>query len=311
MNNKIDFYGEKLNVYKANLHMHSTASDGKFPLQTMVDLYREEGYDILAATDHRTTNRIGEIASGDLLLISGMEYHPFGPRGLLLHLLALNIPEDFADPSQMPYQEAIDLVRESGGETVLAHPYWSGFNCVDLMQIKNIIAIEVYNTATRNIGKAYNMQVWDDILQLGYHLPAIAVDDTHYVHDFFQGWTMICTKEKTAAAVLEAVKNGFFYASQGPVIHKINFEKNVFAIECSPCEEIIIMGNCHFGRCGTMPGFNAADIQELKQRKSREMTAFEVEIPLDSGFTYIRCQLRDKNGRYAWSSPLKIPARTS
>ncbi|MDD5728530.1 MAG: CehA/McbA family metallohydrolase [Victivallales bacterium] len=305
--NEIDFYGEKLNVYKANLHMHSTTSDGRYPLPTLVELYREKGYDILAATDHRTTNRVSEIASGDLLLLSGIEIHPAGPRGILLHLVALNVPEDFADPSHLPYWEAIERVREAGGECILAHPYWCGLNCADIAEIENFIAIEVYNTSTRYIGKAYNMQIWDELLETGRHLPAIAVDDTHNTHDFFRGWTMICARENTVTAVMEALKNGSFYASQGPFIHAINFKDNVFSIECSPCEEIIVMSDRSFGFCGTVPGFKAATLDEAN--KTREMTSFTTKIPDDLGLTYIRCQLKDGNGNYAWSSPLKLGSK--
>ena len=76
MTAKINLYGEELNTYKANFHMHSTVSDGKLPLLATVNLYRAEGYDILAATDHLLANRVSELDTGDLLLISGMEVHP-------------------------------------------------------------------------------------------------------------------------------------------------------------------------------------------------------------------------------------------
>jgi predicted metal-dependent phosphoesterase TrpH len=304
MTAKINFHGEELNTYKANLHMHSTSSDGKISLPELVNIYCKEGYDILAATDHYKANRVSEMDTGDLLLMSGMEFHPAGPRGIMLHLVALNVPENFKNPSELPYQEGIERVLEAGGECILAHPYWSGFNCIDIMKIKNIIGIEVYNTSTRYIGKAYNMQVWDNILQLGYHLPAIAVDDTHSARDLFRGWTMICAKEKTPAAVMEALKSGSFYASQGPDFHKISFENNIFSIECSPCEEVIVMSNGSFGRCGTVPGFEATTAEEIN--KTKEMTSFETEIPSDAGLTYIRCQIKDKEGRYAWSNPIRL-----
>ena len=302
MTAQIDFLGEKLNAYKANLHMHSTTSDGTYSLSELVGFYGNEGYDILTATDHHIANSVSEIDCGDLLLMSGMEFHPIGPRGILLHLIAMNVPEDFKDPSKLPYQKAIECVRDAGGECILAHPYWCGLNCSDIMGIKNIIAIEVYNTSTRYIGKDYNMQVWDNILQLGYHLPAIAVDDTHQPRDFFRGWTMICCKEKTNSAIMDALKKGTFYASQGPEIYKIGFEENIFSIECSPCEEIIVIGDCSFGRCGTVPGFEALTTEDIN--KTKEMTAFKTEIP--ESYSYIRCQIRDKYGKYAWSSPIKL-----
>ncbi|HZK39589.1 MAG TPA: hypothetical protein VFD23_05505 [Clostridia bacterium] len=43
--------------YKANLHTHSTVSDGKDDLGVMVEKHYELGYDILAMTDHGTIDR--------------------------------------------------------------------------------------------------------------------------------------------------------------------------------------------------------------------------------------------------------------
>ena len=38
--------------YKANLHSHSTLSDGCLTPEEMAAAYREQGYSILAITDH-------------------------------------------------------------------------------------------------------------------------------------------------------------------------------------------------------------------------------------------------------------------
>ena len=43
-------------LYKANLHTHSTYSDGEFTLPDMVEKYYDMGYDILAMTDHGVIN---------------------------------------------------------------------------------------------------------------------------------------------------------------------------------------------------------------------------------------------------------------
>ncbi|MFA6816470.1 MAG: hypothetical protein WCS73_09265 [Lentisphaeria bacterium] len=64
------------------------------------------------------------------------------------------------------------------------------------------------------------------------------------------------------------------------------------------------MGNGSFGRCGTVPGFDATTPEEVN--RTNEMTSFETEIPANAGLTYIRCQLKDKNGNYAWSNPIKL-----
>ena len=43
----IDFYGRKLNTYRANLHTHSTTSDGRFTPNEVAALYAKEAYDVL------------------------------------------------------------------------------------------------------------------------------------------------------------------------------------------------------------------------------------------------------------------------
>ena len=38
--------------YKANFHLHTTNSDGRRSPEEAIALYREQGYDVLAITDH-------------------------------------------------------------------------------------------------------------------------------------------------------------------------------------------------------------------------------------------------------------------
>jgi len=38
--------------YKANMHTHTTISDGKFTPEEIKQLYMEKGYSIVAYTDH-------------------------------------------------------------------------------------------------------------------------------------------------------------------------------------------------------------------------------------------------------------------
>ena len=43
---------ESGNFYKANLHCHSTVSDGKLTPEELKQIYREQGYSAIAFTDH-------------------------------------------------------------------------------------------------------------------------------------------------------------------------------------------------------------------------------------------------------------------
>lgn len=43
----MNYFGNELKAFKANLHTHSTTSDGKFEPEKVIRLYAEAGYDVL------------------------------------------------------------------------------------------------------------------------------------------------------------------------------------------------------------------------------------------------------------------------
>ena len=181
----IDYYGRKLNAYKSALHSHSTVSDGRFTPFEMIDMYSKAGYQIYAFTDHHKTNPVSTYGGKGMLLISGMEIHPKGPRGITWHFVGLGVPEDFVEPQGEP-QSVIDAVNAIGGVMICAHPRWCGFTSAEVNALQGIIGIEVYNTSTRYIGRDYNMQLWDELSDMGRVLPATAVDDAHRPCDLYQ-----------------------------------------------------------------------------------------------------------------------------
>ena len=44
--------GKKKNFFKANLHCHSTLSDGKWTIEKIKEEYKKRGYSIVAFSDH-------------------------------------------------------------------------------------------------------------------------------------------------------------------------------------------------------------------------------------------------------------------
>ena len=296
----MDHFGRKLNEYKANLHTHSTTSDGRFPPQEVVRLYAEGGYDVLAFTDHKRANRISELDGMGMTLISGMELHPAGPRGIRWHLLGLGVPEDFAYPEPQTGQEAVDAVNAAGGIVFCAHPYWCGFTSAEVGALKGILGIEVYNTSTRYIGKEFSMQIWDELLDAGHRYTALAVDDMHWEHDLFKGFTVILAEDKSPPALLDALKNGRFYSSQGPRFTRIALENNVLIADFTPAVSAIAVRKQSGGYCAAIedalgPGSDNPEISHL-----------ECDLSPFSG-NYVRIQLRDRAGRLAWSNPVFIP----
>ena len=298
----IEINGKTFNAYKAALHTHSTNSDGKYTPAEVIDIYREHGYDVLAFTDHRFVTKIAGLDGKGMTLIQSLEMHPMGPRGRLWHLVALNVSDDFVYDESIGAQALIDRAVSCGAMAIYAHPYWCGFTSDEVASLKNISAIEVYNTSCRYIGKQFNMQLWDELSDKGYYYPALAVDDMHHAPDQFRGWTVIAAEDKSVPSVMAALKAGRFYASMGPEITRISFKDNIFEASFSPCKEVIALSNFSLGFC--------VEVEDLKGYGTGTTLRTECRIkipPLPDKQRWFRLQIKDEAGRYAWTAPIVLP----
>jgi len=294
----MNFYGQELSAFKANLHTHTTISDGRFTAEEILALYHDAGYDVLAFTDHWKANPISSYDGLGMTLISGVELHPAGMRNITWHFLALGIPEDFVPNRDWQAQEMADAILATGGSFFIAHPYWCGLTSAEVLTIRGALGIEVYNSATRYIGRAYNMQIWDECLDFGAKCTAIAVDDVHSKRDLFRGYTMICARDKTAAAILEALRAGQFYASQKPQIHSLSYQDGIFKADFSPCQEVILLSN----RPRKLPGLVIDS--DGPGTRPQSITHLEADLTGLPAGSYLRLQIQDSEGNFAWSNPL-------
>ena len=64
---------ESGNFYKANLHCHSTYSDGQLTPAELKEIYKEKGYSIIAYTDHNIMIDHSYLADEDFLPLIGYE----------------------------------------------------------------------------------------------------------------------------------------------------------------------------------------------------------------------------------------------
>ncbi len=302
MSHPIDFYGRKLTAYKSALHIHSTVSDGQFTPGQVIDFYATHGFDALAFTDHYHTNPVSTYDGKGMTLISGMEMHPKGPRGIPWHLVGLGLPEEYQHPSpETSAQEVIDLARQAGAAVICAHPYWCALRPEEIAQLRNLDGMEVYNSTCRCIGRGENMIYLDLLADMGIVYPALAVDDMHNGHSLCYSWTMLLAEDNTPESLVAAVKNGDLYASMGPEITRLSYENGVFEADFSPCTEAIVLSNYSRGYTCAMEnmygyGTGSPEITHL----SVQPTPFEHDY-------WIRLQIKDANGKYAWSSPIVLP----
>jgi len=285
--------------FRGNLHTHSSNSDGNLTVKQLVSLYRRCGYDFLSITDHGKLTETGGLSTPEFLLIPGEEVIVgTSEAGTFLHIVAINIetklPVEEADPDESP-QRAIDLVREQGGEAVVAHPYWSGLTFNDLIGLEGYLGLEVYNTnCDLTINRGLSNVHWDDLLASGRRLLGFAVDDAHSENranlplDSCGAWISVKAESLTTDSLMASIRRGLFYSSTGPEIRDIHFGEDRIYVSTSPAKTISFVSNSGLGERHTAEGGYLT----------------EAAYTLRGTEGYVRVELSDKNGRTAWSNPI-------
>lgn len=279
--------------YKGNLHMHTTCSDGTYsPVEAMRE-YAEHGYDFIAITDHWKVG--AERRYGNMLVLPGVEYD-FTFPAQVLHVVAILPDQRCAEGvvRGMTHEEVIHRVNECGGVAVAAHPAWS-LNTHDfLASLTEINISEVYNTLSDepiNARRGDSAQILDVTATNGKIFGQIATDDAHfYIGEQCRSFTMVQASELSVSGILEALKAGRFYASQGPEFLDVDFDGRTLKIRTSPVSVCTFSSNKYWvdGRCRTGEG----------------MTENTYEI--QPGETFVRCEITDAQGRRAWLSPIRL-----
>src|SRR5690348_13546257 len=238
--------------YRGNIHAHSTRSDGIIEPMALAEAYENQGYDFLAITDHFLEDFSFPITdtrncrSSDFTTIIGAELHvPQTQVGAPWHLVALGIPLDFAPP--LPDESAPAIARravDAGGFLGIAHPAWYTLSLDEALTIDSAHAVEVYNETCfywNDRGDSWYML--ELLLARGRRLTAFASDDAHASRpDMFGGWVQVRSTELSPEALVEALKAGDFYSSQGPEILDVTVTEDEISISCSPCSAILVTG---------------------------------------------------------------------
>lgn len=255
--------------------------------------YAEHGYDFIAITDHWKVG--AESRYGDMLALPGVEFD-FSFPSQVLHVVAL-LPDQRCGEGitrSMGHEEVIRLVNECGGVAIAAHPAWS-LNTHDFLStLKGIEIAEVYNTLSDepiNARRGDSSQILDVAAANGKLFRQIATDDTHfYIGEQCRSYTMLQADELSVRGILNALKAGRFYASQGPEFGDVEFDGKKLIVRSSPVSVCTFSSNKFWvaGRC----------------RTGENMTENVYEI--QPGERFVRCEIADVQGRRAWLSPIQL-----
>ena len=217
---------DTVEVHKANLHSHTTESDGVLTPQELLDLYAAAGYTIFSITDHDTNAPdaptwpweaygIDVVATG-MLPILGNEISRPDHIGSFFN--------DYGDGSQREVDAALTEIGARDGIAVLFHPgrYARRRTTADYVQFyrdhPHLIGMEVFNQNDRYPGDRATYDAVLTRLMPARPVWAMANDDFHRMEHFARSFNLFLLPEGglNEEAFRAAFEAGRFHAVHNP-----------------------------------------------------------------------------------------------
>ena len=288
--------------YKANMHSHSTDSDGVFTPAQLKEHYMAEGYQIIAYSDHRTVVPHNELSDENFLAITASEFNCADPayswpRNPTYHLNFFAKDKNASafipfvrDYSIEGINKVIREAKEAGFLCQYNHPRWSMQTPENYLDLENLWGFELFNSGSEELninGKAdYEYSLYCRYGK-SKNVAVTAGDDNHGEFARFMGFTMINSPSLDYDDVMNSLEKGDCYASMGPLIEELYIEDGALHIKCSPVCRIAVMTDTR------------ASERVYSEDGSDSITS--AVIPLRIKTKYIRVVLVDTYNRRAWT----------
>ena len=303
---------EPLQWYKGNTHTHTINSDGDSTPDEVVRWYRERDYHFLVLSDHNFLTEVEGLnsifaAREQFLVINGEEVtDKFGESQVHINGLNLRevVPPQGGSDVVDTLQRNVDAIRGAGGVPHINHPNFRWSLTSDQMrQVRNNKLVEIYNGSPSvnnhgGGGSAGLEAMWDEILSSGRLIYGIAVDDAHHFKGEFspdrlnpgRGWVVVRAPRLSAAAIMEGLEAGRFYASTGVSLSDLQVDDQ--GIEVAIQQEPTFKYTTHFIGDG---GRLLSKAHGLKAR-----------YRFQGGERYVRARVVDSMGYTAWTQPVWV-----
>ncbi|MBO4411173.1 MAG: PHP domain-containing protein [Lachnospiraceae bacterium] len=319
---------EKGSFYKAELHIHTTISDGTSTPEELKKLHQEQGYSIIAITDHNILLPHNELTDENFLAITAAEWSVYENDEKAYHINVYSkdpnrvrsslFSKEYVHKNAWPYiteemlkdddhrsysqeylNDAIRRAKEEGFLVSFNHPVWSLNHYPDYCDLEGVWGLEVVNYGGLTSGYPENVQPLDDFLVQGKQVFPLCVTDAHHVRQMFGGFVMVKAEKLEYRTVMEALERGDFYASAGPAFEDLYLEDGVLKVRCSKVKRIRLSTGIRYARMKMAKDgeFLTSAEFDLKAHLERCITVRE-ETGVNS---YVRITLTDEAGREAYS----------
>ena len=282
---------------KVGLHLHTTRSDGQKTPEEAARLYADEGFDAVAFTDHWLYGEPTELCG--LTVLSGCEYNVGGadcPH--VVHIIGVGMeyaPElprvwdRTLENSHAHATEAIKAIRKAGGLAIAGHPAWSLNTAEHLMSLGDFDVLEIYNAVSEcgMSDRAYSDVIADQLACMGRYPGLVATDDVHYyADDACRGWIMVEADSTDRKTLIDAIRAGKFYATQGPEVHIEKIAPDRVRVVCSPACKIVFQSNTSWAAGRIVRGEDLTEATYTRAATDR----------------FVRAEITDERGKKAWTN---------
>jgi len=315
--------------YKANLHSHSTFSDGERTPEELKQMYKDAGYSILAITDHEVPKSHSYLTDSDFLAITGYEAyirpHEKGRFDTYNKEIHINLfardphheaivcydpryckyaPAEYYDGlakvgTSDPREYSVDYINEfvraateGGYLAAYNHPWWSMEDEATVLQYEGFFSIEMCNYGSYLESRLeYSGALYDKLWRAGKRIFCHSADDNHNRNP------LDSPLNDSFGAFTMIMPDEFTYSSVIDAMEKGNMYSSMGPI----FKEITVNGSDVHIECTDVARITMFSGNKTPQKVIAEngKTINSADFKIQSRDMYIRISICDENGRYA------------
>lgn len=279
--------------YKGNTHTHcypwsGDITDATYTGTAIVNQYKARGYDFLVFTDHGAWWNAKGLSSSDFTVINGSEPGISG-GGRWGHFTAVNLKRRVSG-ANLSHQQLIDSIFSQDAIPFLNHPRYSQIpisaaQVIDDMK-NNLFHLEIWNGVTANQPPPDDISVWDSVLSTGRLMYGVASDDSHRESNQGKGWIMVYASSNHQDTLIQAIRNGDFYASTGIVLDSVAYSPRHIYVKSRNGETVRFIGRIGAVLASVIGG--------------------EGTYSITGGEGYVRADISNSQGVHAWIQPMMV-----
>lgn len=285
--------------HKANLHTHTTESDGSLTPAEAIDEYHSRGYRVLALADHNEMtypwlNWGRDPADLGMVSIQATEASRHDHLGSYFNGY---------NGSSSSITTSLNTVQSNGGQAVIFHPgrYSRSISWYENLYATydSLIGMEVFNQGDRYPG---DRDKWDALL--ARTMPdrpvwAFSNDDMHRSSHLARNWQVLLTDDGAldSAAVRSAMRTGAFYAVYDPSGTQSDFVA---------LDSLIVVGTAATAHASC----DESAIRWISEGREIHRGATVLLDTVSALGSYVRAEIHGANGARTLAQPLGIGEMT-